>query len=287
MPSLRQSVATSTRFGASPSASTRSSRSAGGSAPGDGLDLDAFGSFVAERVGDVVGGRDEAAEDDRVVAVVEQLLDELDRPAAASGRRRRRAPRRSRASALRRRRFGSSGSSSCLGVGARGDVDALGDLVVDQVEDVAAPISSASSTVAVSAVGRGCAASRRRQPGSTRASAAARAPPTSARAGGAAPARPGRRRSRARTRGPARRALGTPASGRTSPRVPRASGKRRVAEVVLDVAAAALDEVPGEPAALARPSRRSRGRRAARGRTGRGSRAERGRRPPCRCAASP
>ena len=94
MPSLRQSVQTRTRFGCS--ARARDARLALGRRQhaGDRSDLDALGQRRAELLGDVLGRRDEAAEDDRVVAVLEQLLDQLDRLLRAwRPSRRRAAPR--------------------------------------------------------------------------------------------------------------------------------------------------------------------------------------------------
>ena len=70
MPSLRQSVATSTCCSCEHSEAIRSSRSAGGERASDGGDLDVLAESVAQMLGDVFGGRDEAAEDDRLMAVL-------------------------------------------------------------------------------------------------------------------------------------------------------------------------------------------------------------------------
>ena len=207
MPSLRQSVATRTRLGASPRASDALLALGGGSSPVTASTSTPCGS-LPQRVGDVVGGRDEAAEDDRVVAVGDELLDQRD-AFLSLGRRRPSSASASRARAFSRRRFGSSGSS-LLGVGAG--------------------VTSSPSALSSSTRSRTSRGPTRRPPRRSRRLRGARAVPERRGGGGRArgqraqkpssadhqrtrwrwaPPSPGRRRSRARRRAPSRRARGT------------------------------------------------------------------------------
>ena len=208
-------------------------------------DLDAS-ELGPQRVGEVVRGRDEAAEDDRVVAVGDELLDERDtllelRVAVARARR-------PRGRGRSGRRFGSSGSSPPRRP-RRGDVDALADSSSTRSRTSRLPTSSASSTVTVSAVrarfrsveaAAGLEASARRSPSTAH-----------AHADGGFRRRRDRRRSRAHMRAPSRRALDT--RGERVRRLGHLPAReRRVAQEVLDVAAAALHHLASEPATLSR-----------------------------------
>ena len=187
---------------------------------------------------------------------VDELLDELDAalasfgvaasPASASA---------SRASARRRRRFGLLAVVSLLGVGAGRDVDALGALVVGEVEDRrggrarrpprrSACRPSLARLRSVAAAAAGLEASARRS--------AERRPPADALAVRASPARSRDRLARVGEHLRRRASRYSGDERRRSPRASRASGTACRVEVVLDVAAAALDEVAREAAALAR-----------------------------------
>src|SRR5262249_9154941 len=108
----------------------------GGKLARDGLYADAF-ELRAERVGEVVRRRNEAAEDDWVVAVCDELCDQFDAFDELWVARIRECvgftSQREKAAAIR-----PLGVVAGFCVGARNDIYALGGLVVDKVEDVAA-----------------------------------------------------------------------------------------------------------------------------------------------------
>ena len=85
-------------------ASTRASRSSAASRPVTASTVDVFGRALRSAVGDVLGGGDEAAEDDRLVAVRERAPSRSSMPFASfASVVARRAPRRRRASSRSRR----------------------------------------------------------------------------------------------------------------------------------------------------------------------------------------
>ena len=110
MPSDRQSVATSSRCSASPIASTRARRSSGVSSPVT-ASMRSFGKALRSACRHMLGGGDEAAEDDRVGALGDQRLEQLRQQLRASDR----APWPGSRPAPRARRADSSSSSPEVG----------------------------------------------------------------------------------------------------------------------------------------------------------------------------